>query len=362
MRTDIFRGRIQVVYPLSRGELVLRTESNWRRDIRPVEVQAGTRFNFEVSFRRPHLLFKPCVLDGNQVYWAEGANRLALLSQDEPSVTYPHFYAGRVGRITETLEFPSAILGRPHRFRVYLPAGYEENFLKRYPVLYIQDGKSLFFTESDSDDVEWMDERTRPLLDSMNLIDRTIVVGIHAGDRVRDYTRPGYEAYGKSIVTELKPWIDRCFRTLSGPRHTAVMGSALGGVASFFMAWEWPGVFGNAGCLSGSFSVGDNLVERVREEPRRPREDLRIYLDSGFPGHDYEATLTMANALVERGFNLGRELLYLAFPGAAQNDGSWAARCHLPLQLFSGKVRRAAGSPSGISGSDLRGNLPPLQV
>ncbi len=362
MGSEIYRGRIQVIYPLSRGRMVLRTEPDWDRDIEPVETELGHRFNFDVVFHRPHLHFKPCVRDGGELYWAEGANRLALLTVDEPSDTYPHFYAGRIGRITETREFPSSILERPHRFRVYLPAGYEENYLKRYPVLYIQDGKSLFFSPAEPDDVEWMTEETRGVLDSMNLIDRTIIVGIHAGDRFQDYTRPGYQVYGRSVVTELKPWIDRCFRTLSGPRHTAVMGSDLGGVASFFMAWEWPGVFGNAGCLSSRFSFRDDLIERVRHEPRRPREGVRIYLDSGWPGESYESTLSLANALVERGFKLGREVMYLAFPGAAQNDGSWAARCHLPLQLFSGKVRRGVEQP-GISAQELRmGTRPPMEV
>lgn len=45
------------------------------------------------------------------------------------------------------IERDSAILGRKHLVCVYLPPGYDENTLRRYPVLYMQDGKNLFFPE-----------------------------------------------------------------------------------------------------------------------------------------------------------------------------------------------------------------------
>ena len=34
--------------------------------------------------------------------------------------------------------------GMEHLFRVFLPVGYGENTLKRYPVLYMHDGNNLF--------------------------------------------------------------------------------------------------------------------------------------------------------------------------------------------------------------------------
>jgi hypothetical protein len=51
------------------------------------------------------------------------------------------------------------------------------------------------------------DEKASPthLLDGMNAADRVIVVGIHSGDRMGQYTKPGYKAYARSVVEELKP-------------------------------------------------------------------------------------------------------------------------------------------------------------
>ena len=168
------------------------------------------------------------------------------------------------------------------------------------------------------------------------------MVGVYATDRMRDYTQPGYEAYGRALVDELKPWIDERYRTLTGPTNTAIMGSSLGGVVSFYCAWQHPQVFGNAACLSSTFGYRDDLLDRVRAEPLEPRRDLRIYLDSGWPNDNYEVTLSMAHALIGRGFELGQNVVHFAFPLARHTERAWGARVHLPLQLFSGKARRAA--------------------
>jgi enterochelin esterase-like enzyme len=117
------------------------------------------------------------------------------------------------------------------------------------------------------------------------------------------------------------------------------MGSSLGGVVSFYVAWQWPHVFGHVACLSGAFTARDDLIERVLNEPKR---EIRIYLDSGWPNDNYEVTLSMCMALIERGYVFGRDFLYFVFPLARHDEVSWRSRCHLPLQLFSGEAVKAA--------------------
>src|SRR5207237_5471860 len=46
-----------------------------------------------------------------------------------------------------------------------------------------------------------------------------------------------FENYASFLVNELKPWMDREYRTFRGPAHTAVMGSSLGGICSIALAW-----------------------------------------------------------------------------------------------------------------------------
>ncbi len=91
--------------------------------------------------------------------------------------------------------------------------------------------------------------------------------------------------------------------------------------------------------MSNSFTTKDDLIDRVMSGPQR---DIMIYLDSGWPGDNYEVTLSMCMALIERGYIFGRDFLYFVFPLAKHNEASWGARCHLPLQLFSGEAINAA--------------------
>ena len=84
----------------------------------------------------------------------------------------------------------------------------------------------------------------------------------------------------------------------------------------------------------------------MRREGRAGREGLRLYLDSGWPNDNYEVTLSMAAALIEAGFVLGRDVVHLAYPLAQHDERSWSLRLHVPLQLFSGKLRRLADARS----------------
>jgi predicted alpha/beta superfamily hydrolase len=332
---------VRVFYPQRTSELVLRTELDWERDLAPVRVDAAAgRADFRVPSEGSYLEYKPCLRSPGGLAWSLGTNKLAL--RPGPSDVYPHFFSGLSGRITGHVAYPSAMLDRELSLRVYLPPGHDENTLKRYPVLFMQDGQNLFFPEEAFLGQDWQVDETLERLDEMNVIDQMIVVGVDSRDRMRDYTEPGVEAYTRALADELRPWLDSELRTLPGPRNAAVLGSSLGGVAAFQAAWSRPDVFGLGACLSSTFGYRDELQARVRREGRGGREGLRLYLDSGWPGDNYETTLAMAATLIDAGFALGRDLVHLAYPLARHDERSWSSRVHVPLQLFSGKLRRLA--------------------
>jgi predicted alpha/beta superfamily hydrolase len=267
-----------------------------------------------------------------------GANLLLLLTTDAVAEVFPHFEDPEIGSFSPVLERDHAILGRPHLLRVYLPPGYHENTLRRYPVLYMQDGKNLFFPEEAFLGREWGVGEAVHLLDTMNAVDRVVIVGVHSGDRMGEYTKPGYEAYARSVVEEIKPEVDRRIRVLTSPRETGVVGSSLGGVVSFFMAWEYPRVFGYAACMSSTFSHKDDLIDRVLAEPKHPS---KFYLDSGWPGDNYEVTLAMAMALSQRGYRLPEDFLHLVFPLEEHDERAWGRRLHVPVELGLSPVATA---------------------
>lgn len=326
------RMKVRVHYPASRGRIVLRTDLDWERDLEPVAPRtAPDLFDFRVELDGSHRYFKPVFLDDNETRWALGDDSLAVANGHDTMDVYPHFFGDNECTECTLRSIASRDGSRTHPVRVYLPPGYYENTLERYPVLYMQDGQNLFFPDEAFAGETWKIQDTFNVLGSMNLVRKTIVVGIHPLDRMRDYTADGCEAYGRFLVEEAKPWIDAHYRTMPGPRETAVLGSSLGGVVSLYLGWEFPEVFGSVGCLSSTFGYRDDLARRVATEAKR---DLRIYLDSGWPGDNYEVTRGMRNALVRRGYRPGRDLLYLAFPQGRHEEQSWAARAHIPFQFF----------------------------
>ena len=325
---------VSVRYPLEEGEMVLRTDADWSADVSPALVDRdGGEFRFEIESDAPFFYFKPFVRRGDDVFEARGSEYLALVDSEREHRVHPYFFSDPGGKTTDPVDVISPSTPDPHRIRVYLPASYEENTLRRYPTLYMHDGHNLFFPQEAFAGDTWEVKPTLELLDDLNITEEVIVVGVWPADRMHEYTQAGYADYGRFLAFELKPLMDRKYRTRPEPAHTAIMGSSLGGVVSLFCAWEYPDVFGMAACLSSTFTWDDDLRERISREPRR---DIRIYLDSGGKGDNFEVTKAMSELLQRRGYAYGRDMMYLAFPHLAHGERDWALRAHIPFQYFFG--------------------------
>jgi predicted alpha/beta superfamily hydrolase len=263
------------------------------------------------------------------------------MGEDDARVIYPYFFGDGRGNFSPLIEIPSAILGRDHRLRVYVPPGYEENTLARYPIAYMQDGQNVFFPEEAFEGRDWQVDETSQVLRAMRAVEDLIVVGVYSAGkrRLEEYTQPGYEAYARSLAEEIVPAEQRYLRVSKDRHDRSMLGSSLGGVVSFYTVWQYPEVFGCAACMSSTFSFKDDLIERVLSEPKR---EVAFYLDSGWPNDNYEVTIAMATALISRGWRYGRDLIHLCFPRAAHDEKAWGVRLHLPTQLFNGVVARAS--------------------
>lgn len=314
--------------------LVLRTEQDWDRDLAPLRARKpGKPFEFALMSDTPHLYLKAVLGTDTPRRWSQGPNHLAVADQPSTLELFPYFSPDTSCSVCSRTEVESRELGQMVSIRVFLPPGYEENQLQRYPVLYMQDGHNLFFPDEAAFGQDWQIRETLAVLGEMNQIAPVIVVGIKPSDRMAQYTAPGYEAYGRFLALELKPLIDKSYRTMPQREKTAVMGSSLGGVVSLHVAWAHADQFGAAACLSSTFGYRDDLFQRIERESKRP---LRVYLDSGWPHDNFERTRAMRASLRRSGFSEGSDLLYFAFPQARHNEASWANRCHLPLQFLFG--------------------------
>jgi predicted alpha/beta superfamily hydrolase len=146
---------------------------------------------------------------------------------------------------------------------LYLPKNYNST-QKKYPVLYMHDAQNLFDAKT-SFVGEWnVDEK----LDSLNA--QVIVVGIEHGNENRmaeltPYKNAKYgggnaDNYLEFIVKTLKPTIDSRYRTKSNTKNTGIMGSSIGGLASYYAILKYPDVFGKAGIFSPAFWFNRNEI------------------------------------------------------------------------------------------------------
>lgn len=170
----------------------------------------------------------------------------------------------QVFALPDSLDMPG--LGRFAKIHVYLPASYKHS-RKQYPVIYMHDGQNLF-DELRAPFGEWgIDETMDSLVRAGH--PEAIIVGIDNGPRrVNEYTPFDTEEFGKGqgdayvafIANRLKPFIDKKYRTLRAPEHTAIAGSSLGGLISYYAWLSKPNVFGNAGVFSPSFWIAPRIL------------------------------------------------------------------------------------------------------
>jgi predicted alpha/beta superfamily hydrolase len=251
---------------------------------------------------------------------------------------YP-FFGAPFGKVSILKYFPSPELNNKRSLRIYLPASYEENAAKRYPVLYMQDGQNLFDAKTASFGVEWRIDETVNRLVATGVMDEVIVVGIdNTPDRIPEYTPccdPKYgggkiEAYDAFVVNTVKPYVDRTYRTLPGKDSTAILGSSLGGLAAYAIAQKHPNVFSKAGAMSGSFWWNEG---KLMSKPA-DKVPVRFYLDAGTRDDGMEDTVRMRDAMVGKGYKEGQDLMFHTAQGGRHNEASWAERVEKPLTWF----------------------------
>jgi predicted alpha/beta superfamily hydrolase len=216
--------------------------------------------------------------------------------------------AGQGKVVFEGLAF-SKHFGTNRMVRVYLPPSYEREPERRFPVLYLHDGQNTFSTVGTNVAFGWGNwelDKTVDTLCASGKMQEIIMVAVDcSAERYLDYRGPAYrysdselkevkrppptpgdnlhyEKYTRFLIEELKPKIDREYRTLSGAANTGVMGSSMGGLCSLALAWEHSEIFGKAASLSGAFQVErTNFLSNVLRAHRGKPKPIRIYLDSG---------------------------------------------------------------------------------
>jgi len=244
--------------------------------------------------------------------------------------------------------FPSRFLKNTRDVIVYLPVGYDSDRMRRYPVMYLHDGQNVFDAETAFGGNEWGVDEAAEELTRKGEIEPLIIVGIYNTglNRIAEYTHVKSargqggkaRAYGKTLVGELKPMIDREYRTLTDAANTGLGGSSLGGLVTLYLGLAYPQVFGKLMVMSPSIWWNNcDILKHVRK--LRKKTAQKIWLDTGTcEGQNPSKCVKDAEDLFAlfqaKGWQLGRDIQFLEDEGAGHNEKAWGYRIRNALKFL----------------------------
>ncbi|MBC6409461.1 MAG: alpha/beta hydrolase [Ekhidna sp.] len=278
-------------------------------------------------------------------------------------------------RFYEIPSFSSKFI-KEKRVSIFLPKEYHSSD-KRYPVLYMHDGQMLFDSTTTWNGQEWgVDEVIDQLVESQS-IENVVVIGIwNGGNELRHpqyFPQKPFESlpqtvqdslynlyhdqgvplfanpvqsdkYLKFIVSELKPYVDKNYRTKNDRRSTFIAGSSMGGLISMYAICEYPEIFGGAACLSthwpGIFTPENNPIPDIfldyLSNHLPDAKTHKLYFDYGTETLDalYEPYQKRADSIIRNAKYDSSNFLTLKFEGHKHEERFWKNRLHIPLKFL----------------------------
>ena len=135
------------------------------------------------------------------------------------------------------------------------------------------------------------------------------------------------------MIEELKPFIDRKYRTQRGPESTGLGGSSLGGLATLVLGMWFPNVFSRLAVLSPSVWWDDCAIYGMVES-LQDKLPLKIWLDTGTQEPGWERARKLCELLMEKGWRIFDDLQYHEIEGGDHSEGAWAARVDPVLRFL----------------------------
>lgn len=250
----------------------------------------------------------------------------------------------------------SEFLPHPRSVIVCVPPGYDLFPERRYPVLYMQDGQNLFDAHTAFGGIPWGIGETAERLARAGEAWPVILVGVsNTPDRIREYAprerapKKGKNAdlsrrFGRCLVEEIKPFVDREYRTLPGVHDTGVGGSSLGGLIALHLVQWYPDVFGLCAAMSPSLWWDHEYFLRSLNSSPGWMDTVRLWLDvGGREGHTRNTQIgtcrrvrRLAKILQMRGRLEGVDYQYLEVPDGTHSEPAWGGRFDKVLKFLFG--------------------------
>lgn len=242
---------------------------------------------------------------------------------------------------------------------VWLPKRVDIN--KGVTILFAHDGQNLFDPASSYGGDSWLIHQAAQKLIDSGKIKPVMIVGIwNSPQRFTEYLpRPAFEGLSDSlkanlsaerggvplsdeylywITTELKPLIEKHFKTLSNNENTFILGSSMGGLISSYALASYPSIFGGAGCLSTHWPISLRTNDTAYSAPYRaflvkalPQTGKhKLWMDYGTATLDawYEVHQLPFDASIRQlpAWSSAQRYCSKKYPEAPHNEKAWRER------------------------------------
>jgi Enterochelin esterase and related enzymes len=293
-------------------------------------------------------------LSGELFLSGETISPIAIDANEFVPVDSNKLLAEQKARLIVIKNFHATRLNNDRNLHVYLPPDFYQNPQKRFPVLYVQDGKSIF------EKSDWSGESldmhvTADKLISEKKMKEIIIVGIDniGEDRLSEYAHwdgvdGGKTVKGKGllyedfVINDVKPFIDKNFRTLPDREHTALMGASIGGLVTFNIGFRHPEVFSKLAMMSPYLGWGDGkLYDELSKGDYQVKRPLKMWIDVGSTESDFVNMVAIGtSALKKIGYQSYDELVVYEAPGGEHSERFWAERVEPVLLYLFGDIGR----------------------
>ncbi|MFD2871093.1 alpha/beta hydrolase [Mucilaginibacter ximonensis] len=195
-------------------------------------------------------------------------------------------------------------LKRQRTLHIYFPPSYW-NTRKKFPVIYMQDGQTAFIEGAENNESLYADS----LVNLMPTNKQCIIVAIQSGitsARMQEYNPYAGDndaaIYAAYVVKDVKTYIDTTFRTLSDAKHTAVVGSSMGGLISTYIAAKYSDVVGVVGLFSPAYWYAKPVYDDIAKQNINPK--TRFFFAYGdAEGNENEYISQMVDLLLQKKIN-----------------------------------------------------------
>ncbi|MGC2388760.1 MAG: alpha/beta hydrolase-fold protein, partial [Candidatus Acidiferrum sp.] len=184
--------------------------------------------------------------------------------------------------------------------------------------------------------MDWHVGQTADYAISSGVVAPLIIVGMYnTKARIREYTPTHVpklgggraDRYAKFLIDEVKPFIEREYRSSSGPENTGIGGSSLGGLVSLYLGLKFFHIFGKVAALSPSVWWNQRVMHRFAEAADvNPRPAIWLDIGTSEGPRIVQDVEQFRDVLLQKGWQLGRDLYYERVEGAQHNEAAWAQR------------------------------------